>query len=185
MECLFVFRKRNQLEQSPEWEEIPSTNEIKMFNLYDPLFDRVKRVRELLETGPVGSALGFLDVDIDRVAKVTCPFYEHKGHLCVASEGHDIAPHDLDQVFDDLCGRVTFGGGLGECSEHGYRYSRGGTRARGACAARLNERLGGGGTRRSGTRRSGWGCFTIRHLHVVVGGEGTARWGERVRGLLS
>jgi hypothetical protein len=154
-----------------------------MLNLYDPLFDGVKRVGELLETGPVGSIFRFLDVDINGVAKVTYPLYEDKGHLCVASEGHDIATHNFDQVFDDLCGRVTLGGGLGEHGEQGGRYSRGVTRARGATrAARLEERLGGSETRRFGTKRgarSGWGCFTIRHLNVAVGVEGTARWGER------
>ena len=67
-----------------------------MPNLYDPLFDRVKRVGKLLETGPVGPALRILDVDIDRVADVTCSVYEHKGHLRVASEGHNIATHDFN-----------------------------------------------------------------------------------------
>jgi hypothetical protein len=93
-------------------------------NLCDSLFNRVKRVGEFLETGPVGSALHFLDVDIDRVANVACSVYEHKGQLRVASEGHDIATHDLDQVFYDLCGRVALSGGLGERGQQGDRYSR-------------------------------------------------------------
>ena len=98
-----------------------------MQNLYDSLFDRVNRVGELLETGPVGSALRFLDVDIDRVAYVTCSVHEYKGHLRVASERHNVAAHDLDQVFDDLCDRVTLGGGLCERGEQGGGYSRGAT----------------------------------------------------------
>ena len=179
MACLFVFREHNQLEQCPERGETPSASDLKMLNLYDPLFNGVERIGKLLETGPVGSGFRFLDVDINGVAKVTRPIYEHEGHLCVAPEGHDIATHDLDQVFDGLCGRVTLGGGLGERIEQESRRNRCAvTRARVAArAARLKERLGGSGARRFGTRR-GWWCFTIRHLNVAVGVES---WGEKGR----
>ena len=151
-----------------------------MLNPYDSLFDRVKRIGKLLETGPLGSGFRFLDVVINGVAKVTRPVYEHEGHLCVASEGYNIATHDLDQVFDGLCGRVTLGGGLDErIEQESRRYRCAVTRAKGAArAARLKERLGGSRARRSGTR-SGWWCFTIRHFNEAVCVEGTARWGER------
>ena len=97
-----------------------------MPNLCDSLFDRVKRVGKLLEAGPVSSIVRLLDVDIDRVANVTCSVYEHKGHMRVASEGHDIATHDLDQVFDDFCGRVAL---IGEFGKRGQQRRRGYSRA--------------------------------------------------------
>ena len=123
-------------------DETPSTFDVDRSKQYDLLFDRVNRVGELLETSPVGTTLRFLDMDINRVANVTCPVYEHKGHLRVALEGHDIATHNLDQVFNDLGCGISLSFGLGEGVEQRGRHNRSATRTGGATRmARLKGRL--------------------------------------------
>jgi hypothetical protein len=47
------FMNTANLNRALSEEKIPSTNDLKMPNLYDPLF--YKRVGELLETSPIGS----------------------------------------------------------------------------------------------------------------------------------
>jgi hypothetical protein len=124
-------------------EEIPSTNDLKTRNLCNSLFGGVNRVGKLRETGPVqvgaSSGLRLLDVGIDCVANVTCSVYEYIGHLRVASEGHDIATHDLEQEFDDLCGRIAISGRLREHGEKRRRRDDSGAASdRGAARAASN-----------------------------------------------
>ncbi len=68
-----------------------------------------------METGPVSPALRFLDMAVDRVANMTDSIHKYEGHLRVTFEGHDIAAHDLDQVFDNLGCGISLSGGLGKC----------------------------------------------------------------------
>jgi len=75
VECPLIFRKRDQLEQSPNRGRMTL-----IINLYISmpalLFNWVDCIGELIETDPILSALRSLNATIDSVAYVTCPVHE-------------------------------------------------------------------------------------------------------------
>ena len=97
------------------------------------------------------------DVGIDRVAYVTCSVY---GHLRVESEGHGISTHDLEQEFDDLCGRIGVSSRpCGHGEQRRGRYDCGATGNRARAASNANSLDGGLGVetlRVEGFARSCW-----------------------------
>lgn len=71
-----------------------------------PPLNGVDCLGEFLETRPVLSTLGILDVAINCIANFTCSVNKHVGHLRIPSERHNIIAHYIDQILDNLSGGI-------------------------------------------------------------------------------
>lgn len=87
-----------------------------MINL---LLQRIDGLRKLVVAVPVAccTILHFDDTIVNGFDNIPCAFCHHVGYMCVALEGHDIAPHCLEEILDYLSGTMIVILNIGETKE--------------------------------------------------------------------